>query len=402
MLSLIIAQQTLPYHPGYRYNKPEARSVENTVSNESPEKRLIQAGRKTRDALRAIRDIVRGQRKADLYNPVFADLDGAVEDATDGLIEISNVFEQILQSNYTHAASETDVVNLHALQRSLASMKMERDELVENLQDAQEQLQKYADDLQKLYAKEREKRAELSVAYDRLQDADRLKSDFLATINHELSSPLVPIDLSMQLIEKGELDNEQLKNLNEAKKMMGQYKRQLDGLITYANLVSQSHVVRPQPLDFAHLLTDTLMPLQMLAQGRNISINLQPAPEDLYLVADADLISSAMYQLVHNAIKFNRPGGYVELLIFESDDGVTFQVTDDGLGIQDEVINRLGQDFNQIVDAVRRGVEGLGLGLAFSNYVASAHNGKLSAKRGPKQGTIIQLWIPHVKSGDAV
>jgi signal transduction histidine kinase len=370
------------------------------VSTESPEKRLIQAGRKTRDALRAIRDIVRGQRKADLYNQIFADLDGAVEDATDGLIEISNVFEQILQSNYKHEASEADVSNLHSLQRSLASMKLERDELVESLQDAQEQLQKYADDLQKLYAKEREKRAELSVAYDRLQEADRLKSDFLHTINHELSSPLVPIDLSMQLIEKGELDDEQLKNLNEAKKMMAQYKRQLDGLIIYASLVNQSHMVRPEPLDFKHLLDDTLMPLQMLAQGRNISINLEPVPEELQLVADADLISSALYQLVHNAIKFNRPGGFVELLIFEEDSGVTFQVTDDGLGISDEVIDKIGQAFNQIVDAMRRGVEGLGLGLAFANYVANAHEGKLSARRGPEKGSIIQLWIPHAANGE--
>jgi signal transduction histidine kinase len=233
------------------------------------------------------------------------------------------------------------------------------------------------------------------MAYERLQEADRLKSDFLATINHELSSPLVPIDLSMQLIEKGELDIEQTKNLDEAKKMMNQYKRQLDGLISYASLVSQSHMVRPTELDFGHLLDDTLMPLQMLAQGRNISINLEPVPAELHLIADSDLISSALYQLVHNAIKFNRPGGYVELVIFEAEEGVIFQVTDDGLGIADEVINRLGQDFNQIVDAVRRGVEGLGLGLAFSNYVASAHNGQLRAKRGPEKGSIIQLWIPH-------
>jgi two-component system phosphate regulon sensor histidine kinase PhoR len=182
--------------------------------------------------------------------------------------------------------------------------------------------------------------------------------------------------------------------------MMAQYKRQLDGLIIYASLVNQSHMVRPEPLDFSHLLDDTLMPLQMLAQGRNISINLEPVPEELHLVADADLISSALYQLVHNAIKFNRPGGFVELLIFEEDSGVTFQVTDDGLGISDEVIGKIGQAFNQIVDAMRRGVEGLGLGLAFANYVANAHEGKLSAKRGPEKGSIIQLWIPHAANGE--
>ncbi|HLA45411.1 MAG TPA: HAMP domain-containing sensor histidine kinase [Aggregatilineales bacterium] len=366
------------------------------MTTNSPGKQLIQAGRKTRDALRIIRDIVRAERKRDIYNSTFSKLDAAVEDATDGLIEISDVFEIILRGTADGARKydTVDVDNLHALQRSLASMKAEREELIENLQDAQQQLQKYADDLQTLYAKEREKRAELAVAYERLQEADRLKSDFLNTINHELSSPLVPIDLSLQIIAKGTLDAEQERSLSDTKKQLTHYKRQLDGLIKYASLVSQSHVVKPQPIDIQKMLDDTLPPLEMLARGRNIRFEMLPLPEDLNLVGDVDLISGALYQLVHNAIKFNKPGGMVDLKVYEEMQTIVFQIRDDGPGIPQQVMERFGQDFNQIVEAVKRGVEGLGLGLAFSHYVASTHDGQLIAHLGKDKGTAVQLRLP--------
>lgn len=365
---------------------------------ESPEKQLLQAGRKTRDALRIIRDLVRRERKADLYNPLFAELDGAVEEATDGLIEISEVFGDVIRKDVTTspAVTDGDVQNLHTLQSSLAEMKMEREELIDNLQVAQQQLQKYADDLQILYTKEREKRAELAEAYERLQEADRLKSDFLSTINHELSSPLVPVDLSIQLVEKGPLNDDQRRSLLDAKKYITQYKRQLDGIIKYASLVSKTHVLVPQAVDAEQFLRNTLEPLQMLARGRGIELHIEPVPDAVNLTADPDLLGQALYQVVHNAIKFNKQGGRVDIKIYNELGHVVFHVQDDGVGIPAEIIERLGQDFNQIVDAVKRGIEGLGLGLALAHYVTSVHNGQLTAQHAEKTGTIVQLRIPHI------
>jgi signal transduction histidine kinase len=370
--------------------------LEITVSSNTPEKRLIQAGRRTRDALRVLRDIVRRERKKDLYNQTFAELDEAIEDATDGLIEISAIFEHMLQDDYRRQiATSGDVADLQALQDSLASMKEEREELIHDLQAAQKQLQKYADDLQTLYAQERAKRAELALAYERLQQADRLKSDFLSTITHELSSPLVPVDLSLQLVGRGSLSHDQQDSLAEAQKLLLQYKRQVDGIIKYASLVSQSHPIIPKPISVQTLLEDTLDPLIRLAEGRRIQVTVLPFDEALEVTADRDLLSSAVYQIVHNAIKFNHAGGAVEIEVGRQMGNVVFMVTDNGSGIPDEIMQHLGQDFNQIVDSLRRGVEGLGLGLALANYVASVHSGQLVARRGASDvGTVIQLWIP--------
>jgi signal transduction histidine kinase len=365
----------------------------------SPEKRLIQAGRRIRDALRSMRDSVRKERKNDLYNKTFAELDGAIEEATDGLIELSNIFEIVISrtvgANITYTAGDAD--NLRALQEDLASMKTEREGLINDLQAAQQQLQRFADDLQTLYKKEREKRAELDLAYERLKVADRLKSGFLGTVTHELSSPLVPIDFSLQLVEKGDLTSEQQQALGKVKTHLGQYRKQLDGLIKYANLVSQSQVIDPQPFNVKAMLDHALQPLLMLADGRDIELSVQPFSPDLTLTADKELLGSALYQLVHNGIKFNKAGGHVYVAVIEEDSGLLFQISDDGDGIPDKVLQSFGQDFNQIVDSVKRGVEGLGLGLAMANYVASAHKGNLAAITGTQQGrgTVVQLRIPY-------
>lgn len=344
--------------------------------------------------MRELRDIVRRKRKENLYDETFASLEEVVDHSIDGLIEMARAAEALIQPDHQHLATASDVDDLHSLQDSLAGMQAERAELVAELQLAQSQLQMYADDLRQLYADERQKRAELAQAYERLQEANQIKADFLATINHELSSPLVPIDLNLQLLGKGELVQEQRDNLREAQELLQKYKRQLDGLIKYADLVNQLHVLHKQAVKIKPLLDDTLMPLQLFARGRQVQINIEAFDENLSVLADEELLGNFLYQITHNAIKFNQPGGSVSIAVQPENDGISFTFSDNGPGIPDAVLGRFGQDFNQIVDALRRGEEGLGLGLALANHIAEAHEGTLSAGRRTPKGTEIKLWLP--------
>lgn len=366
------------------------------VSSQSPKQQFIQAGRKIRDALKDMRDLVRRRRKADPYNEIFSALDEHVENATDALIVMANTLEQILRpgAEELHPTSNTDLMNLHELQQSLAEAKAERDELVENLQSTQEQLERYAADLQVLYSKERQKRYELAEAYRQLQAADQLKANFLSTINHELTSPLVPLDLSLQILEKGSLDDDQRTTVHGIKDKLVEYKRQLDGVIKYADLVNQTHVVSRDWMDLYTLVDTTLQPLYRLAEARRINIRVDEGMQGMEVYADADLLGSLTYQLVHNAIKFNRVGGQVQVDAKSTQDGITIRFMDDGPGIPERVLEHFGEDFNQTVEALKRGTEGLGLGLALSNYVAGVHGGKLTAENGTQKGALITLWLP--------
>jgi signal transduction histidine kinase len=206
----------------------------------------------------------------------------------------------------------------------------------------------------------------------------------------------VPIHLHLQFIEKGDLSPAQEESLGKIKQKLGEYKSQLDGIIKYAMLVSQSRVINPKAFKVKALIEESIEPLQILATNRRINIVTEPIDPNLTLVADGELVNSAIYQLVHNAVKFNRPGGAVQVRITPEDGAMLFQITDDGEGIPEAVMKRFGEDFNQTVEAMKRGVEGLGLGLALSNYVAAVHGGKLTAQRGPgDKGTLVQLRLPN-------
>src|SRR5690606_23751829 len=101
------------------------------------------------------------------------------------------------------------------------------------------------------------------------------------------------------------------------------------------------------------LLENTLQPLERLAQGRHITLNVQPIAAEMTVWADPDLLSNVIYQITHNAIKFNNPGGHVDLSVSQDIDGTRFEFRDDGHGIPPKVMHRLGQDFNQLVDALK-------------------------------------------------
>jgi signal transduction histidine kinase len=368
----------------------------NHVSTESPRKQFIASGRRMRDSLRSARDIVRRQRKADIYNTIYAELDEYIEQAIDSLLVMANVVDKLFRpgTGELEPASTADQNDLHELQNSLAAAKAERDELVDSLQTTQEQLEKYAADLSTLYRKEREKRAELVEAYRQLQDADRLKANFLSTINHELTSPLVPIDLSLQLLEKSDLGGEERQTLHSIKDKLTEYKRQLDGVIKYADLVNQTHVVSPQWIDVYPLVQANLQPLYRLAEARRITISVDDDMQNIKAYADPDLLGNLVYQLAHNAVKFNSPGGMVRIDAKPEGKSILFRFMDDGPGIQQRILEHFGEDFNQTVDALKRGTEGLGLGLALANYVAGVHNGVLKAQNGVERGTMVQLWLP--------
>lgn len=342
-----------------------------------------------RDAIRVMRDIVRRERKKNLYDETFAKLDEQIEVATDALIEISQLFVEVISPEVAlkHPTSMAEHLDLRALQDSLTEMKAERDELQMTVREKQEQLEKFAADLQKLYAAERDKRQELAKAY-------AIKADFLSTINHELSSPLVPIDLNLQVMQRGELESGQREQLQEVQEQLTQYKRQLDGVIKYATLVNQTHVLNLIDVEVKPLIETTVEPLLRLAEGREIRVKVREIDEYLTIKADRELLGNLVYQVTHNAIKFNKPGGSVEIKVFEEKNGVSFHFMDDGPGIPDEVLENFGKDFNQLVEAMRRGVEGLGLGLALSNYVANVHGGTLAAQVGEERGTLIALWLP--------
>jgi signal transduction histidine kinase len=109
---------------------------------------------------------------------------------------------------------------------------------------------------------------------------------------------------------------------------------------------------------------------------------------------DRDRLSDVVYHLAQNAIKFNRPGGQVKIACQSAPEYVVVEVSDTGVGIPEAKLATMWEDFTQAADPLRRGVEGLGLGLPLVKYVVTAHGGQTWANSEEGRGSTFGFSIP--------
>jgi PAS domain S-box-containing protein len=238
---------------------------------------------------------------------------------------------------------------------------------------------------------------DLRQAYQQLKELDRLKSSFIGVITHELRSPFVAADLSVQLlyryVERGMVDEmlDQLKRLDQE---LAEGRRMIDSIISFAALVSKQGGLFLEETDLAPLIRDSIAPLEKMAATRQIKLRFRFAPDLPQAYLDQQRIGEAIYHLVHNAIKFNREGGTVEISCWSKDGKILFRIKDTGRGIPAEDLTTIWQAFAQMADEVQRGLEGLGLGLALVKSAVDAHGGEVSVTSAPNKGSTFGFWVP--------
>lgn len=239
--------------------------------------------------------------------------------------------------------------------------------------------------------------AELEDANLRLQELDRLKSDFLSVITHELRSPFVALDLSLQIIRRYGTDNfsvEQREQLTALESGLKKAEGMIDNLVTFASLLSKQGSLRLEPVEFGPLVREIVEPLKAMALSRQVELAVNVSEPIPQVQGDRRLLSKAIHQLVHNAIKFNRPDGQVKITCRRSNKHVVFEVVDTGEGIPEDKLRNIWKEFNQAADPLRRGVEGLGVGLPLVKYVVDAHKGDVWALSELKVGSTFGFRLP--------
>ena len=263
----------------------------------------------------------------------------------------------------------------------------------------QDQLVIYARELKELVERERRERKVMEEAHWQLGEVDRLKAAFLGVVTHELMTPFSDIDLTLQLLERQTRDAppELEATRDKLVTQIADLRRLINGTVKFAELVRKRREPQLVSISLAQLISEAVNPVAVLAETRGVHFQVV-VPSELPLVhADSDLLSEAVYQMAHNAVKFNVPEGSAWIRAFESDNEVVIEVKDTGVGLTPEQMVLLGRPFEQSADALRRGQEGLGLGWTFVCYVAEVHGGRAHVKSaGPGRGSTFRLALPGI------
>jgi signal transduction histidine kinase len=259
-------------------------------------------------------------------------------------------------------------------------------------------------DLLKLNEDLRRTYAALEKANQQLREVDELKSAFIGVITHEMRTPFANLQFNLQILEmygKDHLLPEQRDQLVQLSKGVNSARTMVDNLITLASFFSRQIVLVPEAIDFKDLMRTTFPPLKEIADEKNITFQVDIVGKLSPVMGDRNLLANALYQLVHNAIKFTRDGGKVWVSCWTTVDGFFFDVKDTGVGIQPDKLKDIWTSFTQTADPLRRGLEGLGLGLALVKNIVTAHGGEVWVESKPGSGSVFGFKVPLAAGGKA-
>ena len=239
--------------------------------------------------------------------------------------------------------------------------------------------------------------AKLEEANQKLHNLDETKSAFIGVVTHELRTPMANISFSLQVLElygKGNLLPEQQEQIILLTKSVQAARYMIDNLITYASFFNEQVQLNLESLDFRELILENDDLLKFEAENKGLNFHVDLPGDSFRVIGDRRLLKAATYHLVANAIKFTQRGS-VWVTCWTVNDALCFDVQDSGVGIPSGKITYIWDAFTQpSSDHLRRGVEGLGLGLALVKLIVNAHGGFVWVESKVNMGSFFGFQIP--------
>ena len=255
-----------------------------------------------------------------------------------------------------------------------------------------DRLQRHAAELEQRVA---ERTLDLSRAKEEAERANRAKSDFLAGISHELRTPMNAILGFAQLLELDELGGEQGDNVRQILTAGRHLLELITELLDIARIEAGELALSLEPVGVAELIVEATDLTRPLADQRGVELSVAPGPETSFALADRQRLLQVLLNLLANAVKYNRPGGTVEVAASGADT-VAIAVRDTGHGIAAEDVERLFDPFERLgLDG--GAIEGAGLGLALAQRLVGAMSGELSVASTVGEGSTFTIELPRAE-----
>jgi signal transduction histidine kinase len=248
----------------------------------------------------------------------------------------------------------------------------------------------------------RERERELRVARDEAVLADRSKSEFLANMSHELRTPLNAVIGFSELMRDetfGKLGDTRYRDYVMDIHASGVHLLGIiNNILDLAKIDAGKMTLHEQDVDLATLCASAARIVQPRARDAGIEIALPEMSQDMWIVADGQLLKQALLNLLSNAVKFSGGGQAVRLAIAGSGEGpIEISVVDSGIGMRSEDIVLALKPFVQIDGSLQRRHEGTGLGLPLTKAIVELHGGELAIDSASGVGTSVVIRLPAAR-----
>lgn len=237
----------------------------------------------------------------------------------------------------------------------------------------------------------------------RLQEADRAKDEFIATLSHELRNPLAPLRNSVALLQRGSLDPQRAARLHDVmQRQLDHLVRLVDDLLEISRVTRGDFALRRERVDLAGVVRHALEASGPVVQARQHRLTATFPPDPAWVDADPVRLAQVVSNLVDNAAKYTPVGGLIEVWIAAEGAEAVVHVRDNGAGIGEQARARIFEMFDRGERSQMHGEGGLGIGLALARRLAQMHGAALEvASGGAGQGSDFTLRIPRVAAPEA-
>ena len=218
----------------------------------------------------------------------------------------------------------------------------------------------------------------------RLKELESYRKEFLGNVFHEIKTPVFSVQGYLHTLKDGAVDDHKVsKNyIEKAVKNIDRLEQIIQDLELITLKENNQLVIEKSKFDITNLLKDVFDALELQADIKDIEFGIKPSCDRPFAVlADKDKIRQVLVNLINNAIKYGKDGGSILVGIYDMNETILVEITDNGIGIEQEKLNRLFERFYRVDESRYRGaVGGSGLGLAIVKHIIDAHQQTINVR----------------------
>ena len=227
-----------------------------------------------------------------------------------------------------------------------------------------------------------------------------MEENFITMVSHQLRSPLVAILQYFEVIlggMAGKVSGKQKEMIQKAQRRLENLMNLINDWLDVARLDNGQIINKLKPLSLKKVIKKTLEDMRPLAKKNDISLELRPSPGNKNVLGDEESLKQVFSNLITNAIRYNKPKGKVIITIKETRDFIAAEIQDTGIGIAEEHLPFIFDQFYRVRRGESQKIKGTGLGLSIAKKIVEAHGGSIQVSSEDGKGSIFTVLLPKAE-----